>query len=188
MRIVLRLLLAVLCTAVLLVVSSPLWLYALGLSLIEGRPERPAAMASAEDQARAWQLAGGHGAPVIESTNPYQLVLDLWRETDTRPEERVAMWVSGDYVIDHRKGKNGMLGWHLSSAALSIWLARNWSTEELLTAASRSPRVQRGWNTRRVEPASGRATTDPLMIELQSGDVLWIDAAGWSSVKERRLP
>lgn len=144
MRKFLRVLLGLLCTAVLLVVSSPLWLYALGLSFIEGRPERPTAMASAEDQARVWQLAGGQGAPVVESTNPYRLVLDLWRETDTRPGERVAMWVSGDYVIGHQKGKNGMAGWHLSNAALTIWLTRNWSTEDLLTTASRSPRVQRG--------------------------------------------
>ncbi|WP_431046245.1 hypothetical protein [Roseateles sp. L2-2] len=143
MRIVLRVLLGLLCTAVLLVVTSPLWLYAWGLSYIEGRPERPTVMASAEDQARVWQFAGGVGAPVIESTNPYRLVLDLWQGTDTRPDERVTIWVSRDYVFDHRRGR-GMSAWHLSSAALSIWLTRNWSTEELLTAASRSPRVLKG--------------------------------------------
>ncbi|RZI61948.1 MAG: hypothetical protein EOP37_05285 [Rubrivivax sp.] len=143
MRIVLRIFLALLCTAVLLVVLSPLWMYALGLSFIEGRPERPTVMASTDDQTHVWQFAGGNGVPIVESTNPYRFVLDLWQHTDTRPGERVAMWVAGDYVVDHQQ-KRGMGGWHLANAALTIWLARNWSTEELLSAASRSPRVLRG--------------------------------------------
>lgn len=143
MRTALRLLLGLLCTLALLVVSSPWWIYVWGLSRVEGRPERPVVMASAEDQARVWKFARGEGAPQVESINPYGAAIDFWRG-DLRPPpgERVAMWVARSHLMDQQRSA-GMLSWHGSYAALTIWLTRNWTAEELMTAASRSPMVQR---------------------------------------------
>jgi hypothetical protein len=144
MRKAFRLLLALVLALVLLIAASPLLLYALGLSGVEGRPERPTVMASAEEQARVWKLARGEGTPVVQTLNPYGVVLDLWSDSPpSPPAEHLAYWVASSHLAEHRPPLRGTGSWHLQCAALSIWLTRHWTAEELLTAAYRTGRVRR---------------------------------------------
>ena len=41
------------------------------------------------------------------------------------------------HLLNHQRHK-GMSWWHLSGAALAIWLSRNWTDEEILSAAALS--------------------------------------------------
>lgn len=48
----------------------------------------------------------------------------------------LAAWqVASAHLLIHRRS-TGMSWWHLSGAALTIWVTRNWSTEQILSQAS----------------------------------------------------
>jgi hypothetical protein len=120
--------------AALLVLAAPLVLYALGLRGVHGVPAKPQILATPEQQVLAWKLARGKGVPHIDASSPYSITLGLLSGKSTRDDAGlvVAWWVARDYLFAHRRHQ-GMSWWHLSGAALTIWLSRNWSTEELLT-------------------------------------------------------
>lgn len=122
--------------AVLLVLAmlSPWLAYEAILLGIEGRPTRPVPLASVDQQAAVWQLARGHGPLRVESLNPYGFV---WRffsaEVSGTPGETLAYWVAREHIW--AQPRRSMLWWHASNAALTIWLTRHWSGEELASAA-----------------------------------------------------
>lgn len=128
----LRYLTALLMGAAALVLLSPWLIYEATLQSIEGRPVKPVRMASAEEQAAVWKLARGSGPLHAEPLNPY---LFIWKLTSTpagQPDagETLAYWVSREHVwaLPERRG---MGRWHLYNAALTIWLTRHWSAEEM---------------------------------------------------------
>jgi hypothetical protein len=136
LRTIRRSLFALVGAAVLIALTLPWGLYWLGLSGIEGRPKPPVQLASPEDQMRKWAAARGVGAPEVPHLNPYSYVgLFL----DTGPNKAgvlVAWWEASDFLIEHQRHR-GMGWWHLSGAALTIWLTRNWTPEQLLSAKGR---------------------------------------------------
>ena len=131
-----RLLVLASCAAASIVLAAPLALYGAGLSGVEGRPQKPLRLASAAQQELVWRRARGEGAPRIETMNPYSLALRLLAapEARTPPGELLTWWVASSYLLEHKRYK-GMGWWHLSGAALAIWLSPNWTSEEILTAA-----------------------------------------------------
>lgn len=126
-----------LCSAFSLALAFPLALYYLGLSGVEGRPPKPPQVASKEQQALVWNNARGSGAPHVEAMNPYAFVFNFLvkKEVGTPPGQLVAWRVASGYLL-HGSRYRGMGWWHLSGAALTIWLTRHWTSEEILSAAS----------------------------------------------------
>jgi len=132
-----RVVVVVLCAACFLAVAVPWSLYWLGLYGAGGTPEPPVVLAPREQQLAAWQRARGKGPPAVVPLNPYT----YWGVaflSDPRPASAMVAWqVARKYIVEHQRYP-GMLWWHLSGAALTIWLTRNWSIEQLLTQASQS--------------------------------------------------
>jgi hypothetical protein len=125
------------CTMFALLLGFPLALYSLGLNGVEGRPQKPLQLASAEQKSVVWKRARGEGMPDLSADNPYSFVASVFlaREQRTPPGQLVTWWVARDYLSRHQRYK-GMGWWHLSGAALAIWLSRNWTSDEILSAAA----------------------------------------------------
>lgn len=125
-----------LCLTVTLLLALPPGLYWLGLSSVDGFPQKPLQLASKEQQALVWKRAHGNGVPRISAINPYSFAMTLLFKKDpgVHPEQLIVWWLASDYLIGHQRHK-GMGWWHLSGAALTIWLSRNWTQEEILSAA-----------------------------------------------------
>jgi hypothetical protein len=126
-----------LCVAVALVLASPLALYCLGLSGIDGLPQKPLQLVSKEQQDLIWKRARAKGMPRIEAMNPYWFAVTLLvkKNASTPPDQLVVWWVASGYLLNHQRYQ-GMGWWHLSGAALTIWLSRNWTSEEILSAVA----------------------------------------------------
>ena len=137
MRHIYRLIAVLVCTSAGCLVVSPFALYCFGLSGIEGRPQKPPHLASVETQSLAWKRARGDGVPHVEADNPYAYAISFFFTPDQRASagHLVTWWVASDFLAKQKGGKN-MGWWHLSGAALAIWLSRNWTSEEILSAAS----------------------------------------------------
>lgn len=136
MRRIRRFIAILVCATAALLLVFPLALYKLGLSGIEGLPQKPLKLASKEQQTLVWKRARGNGAPMIEAMNPYSSAISLLAEIDVRPppDQLILWWVASDYLMEYCRHKG--MGWcHLSGAALTIWLSRNWTSEEVLSAA-----------------------------------------------------
>lgn len=75
--------------------------------------------------------------PHVDVDNPYAYFASIFFEPQRRtaPGKLITWWVASDYIVK-QKGLKGMGWWHLSGAALAIWLSRNWTSEEILSAAS----------------------------------------------------
>jgi hypothetical protein len=136
MRRIRRFIAILVCATAGLLLVFPFALYKLGLSGIEDLPQKPLQLASKEQQALVWKRARGEGVPRIEAMNPYSFAIRLLAETDVRPppDQLILWWVASDYLREHRRHKS-MGWWHLSGVALTIWLSRNWTSEEVLSAA-----------------------------------------------------
>lgn len=138
MRLFGRILLALAICTTLLVVAAPYALYRLGLHGIEGRPAKPLRLATPEQQQWVWtqfKASGLRGERKVVPLDPCSYAYDLLsgHAEDTQTFGNLLAWnVARPYLMEHRRFK-GMGWWHLSGEALSIWLTRNWSTEELLS-------------------------------------------------------
>jgi hypothetical protein len=118
-----------------LLVGGPWAIYWLGLHGIAGKPEPPVSLASRERQLAVWQLARGTAEPESTPLNPYSYLLTAAEPGASKPALLVAWWVASEYNLSHQRYA-GMGWWHLSGAALTLWLTRNWSIEQLLTKAA----------------------------------------------------
>ena len=121
------------------IAATPGVLYLVGLSAIP-MVRLTAMVAPAPQPAiRAlWASLGGYGAPGIERSNPYSLVLGLWRgdhglDNWRSPERRVAELASFA-IIPRGSIRVTMLRWHLATAAAALWAGRHWSAEQALSA------------------------------------------------------
>jgi hypothetical protein len=125
------------CVTFALLLALPLALYWLGLSGVEGRPHKPEQLAPPAQQDAVWTQLRGSGMPHVSRDDPYSYVGSLLfsQLEHTSSSHRVCWWVARDYLATHRRHK-GMGWWHLSGAALTIWLSRNWTSEEILSRAA----------------------------------------------------
>jgi len=131
-----QLLAVVTCATFALLLVFPLCLYWLGLSGVEGRPEKPRQLASIEQQSMIWMRARGTGTPFVSADDSYTYLASIFfvQSKRAQPDRLVTWWVARDYLATHKR-HNGMGWWHLSGAALTIWLSRNWTAEEILSGA-----------------------------------------------------
>lgn len=126
-----------LATSALLVVTMPIALYWAGLEAIDSLPKPPRELASLEQQFEAWQHVRGRGEPAIHALTPYSYLFDIAFNAEHDPGKVAAWQVARDHLLTHRT-KSGMFWWHLSGAALTVWITRNWTTEQILTNAANS--------------------------------------------------
>lgn len=116
---------------------SPMLLYWYGLSMVDGRPMKPTARATMEEKQRVWyEYARETGAPTVPQMNPYGYAYQFVDESYRYDKGGLlARGVATEYLSEHRKTQ-GMAGWHLSGAALTIWVSRNWTEDEIINAAA----------------------------------------------------
>ena len=135
-----RFIAGVTCATFVLLLGLPLALYSLGLSGVDGRPQKPLQVASAEQKIAVWKRARGEGMPYVSADDPYSYVASLFfaQGPHTPPGQLLTWWVARDYLVRHKRAQ-GMGWWHLSGAALAIWLSRNWTSDEILSAAAQLP-------------------------------------------------
>lgn len=136
MRLLLRGLAAIVALTLALCLLAPWLAYEIALARLPALPERRQPLATPQQQDEAWRKAGGEGPPVVEPLNPYGFVVALVARDRVRPGEELAYWVARDH-LRARPREGGMIAWHLSSAALTVWLTRHWSAQELASAAYR---------------------------------------------------
>lgn len=125
------------CATFALLLGFPFALYCLGMSGVEGRPSKPRQLASIEHQTVVWKRARGTGMPHVAVDDPYTYFASVLftQPTRTPPGQLLTWLVARDYLVTHKRYK-GMAWWHLSGAALAIWLSRNWTSEEILSRAA----------------------------------------------------
>jgi len=129
--------LAGLAVVAVLVVSGPWIIYGVALAKIAGRPDAPAAAASAQQLDLLRSSLRAHGPLDVPQLSPWQYLLALI--TDPKPLSSpgvLAAWsVARDYNATNL-GKVRAVWWHASGAALTIWLTRNWTEDQILARAS----------------------------------------------------
>ena len=127
-----RILISMAIAIVALVAAGPWALHELTLSNVVGRRARPALLAlSMEEKQAIWESLKEPGPVGVEALTPHAYILGLLGYREPAPGANVAWFVARDH-----DGRNlthpRMAWWHLSGAALTIWLTRNWNTNELL--------------------------------------------------------
>src|SRR5258708_21095915 len=130
MRVVVKLGATVIASAFISVGALPLVLYWVGLSGIEGRP-LPTARTQGLSGDYAYLATRFRGrSPVAMTTlTPWT----YWFLADS--SSPVAWIIARRYNADHLRHR-GMLWWHLSGAALTIWITRHWSQDQAVSAAA----------------------------------------------------
>ena len=141
------------------VAALPWGLYAFALGNINGRPVPPERIILAESESREIWVELKEVEPIeVEKLTPYRYVEFLlgMGENKQKPGERLAWFVARNYNSEHLEKKR-MLYWHFSGTALTIWLTRNWSAEQLLAKAKEIMEKKNEASNNRVEfglPAS----------------------------------
>ena len=129
------------------------WLaYWIGLTKIEGRPVRPVRDVrdvTAEELDRFCKQLRISQPCQVDQLSPYSYLLHLLHSLQGdrgSAGPRIAWIVARSHNAKHLDDRRY---WHLSGAALIIWLTRNWTSSELIAraielensaAAARSPR------------------------------------------------
>jgi hypothetical protein len=112
--------------------SVPVIAYRVGLFNIAGRPvpADPAEYAPTDLDA-AWQLCGDRAPLTVVPLNPWGYTAELlWGTPGFEEAGQLAAWqVVHDYNNKHLSRR--MIWWHLSGAALTIWVTRHWSGEQI---------------------------------------------------------
>jgi hypothetical protein len=111
----------------------PWLLYTIGLWNISGRPTLPVDLIATDEAARLWVELRETGPVRVKPIGPWDYALRFAADHPKMNAGESAAWfVARSWNIKHLKNHK-MIYWHLSGAALTIWLSRNWTTEEILT-------------------------------------------------------
>jgi len=122
---------ALMVTALCAAAAGPWLLYWYGLRQIDGRPTAAAHIASAEQSDRLLKTLKIAQPVHLDILSPYTYMLQGPRPT---PSGRLAGIIASSYNLNHL-GDQKIRMWHLSGAALTIWLTRNWTLTELVAKA-----------------------------------------------------
>jgi hypothetical protein len=126
--------------AALLAAGTPLGLYWLGLSNIEGRPKAPTRANSIPADIALLREEFGSDAPVeVRVLNPWIYAASLMavNPNNLRLDNGAqAVWLIASNYNERNLKVRKMSYWHLSGAALMIWVSRNWTNDQIVTAAA----------------------------------------------------
>lgn len=127
-----RSLIAIVLLIIALVFSIPWGLYYLGLKDVGGRPDLPARMISSDMQQKIWAESGYEGQPESVALNPVSYILSASGQDAPPPVTLFAWRVASSYQRQHH-AHDGVMWQQLSGGALTIWLSRHWTIEQLLS-------------------------------------------------------
>jgi len=120
--------LASLVTTLAVAAVAPWLLYWIGLSKIDGRPKYAfQTIVTAEETNTLWRKLRISQPVRIDPISPYSYILQD-RQTQNA-STRIAWIIARSHNSEHLTDRRY---WHLSSAALTIWLTRNWTASELI--------------------------------------------------------
>lgn len=127
-----RSLIAIVLFILALVFSIPWGLYYLGLKDIDGKPDLPAHMISGDMQQKIWAESGYEGQPESVALNPVSYILSAAGQDAPPPVTLFAWRVASSYQRQHH-AHEGVMWQQLSGGALTIWLSRHWTIDQLLS-------------------------------------------------------
>ena len=135
-----RLVVGGLISLVLVVLLAPWGLYELALSNVDGRPVPPqGTQISVEDEALLRHHLKTHSRISIEPLSPWRYVAALVmsdREQSLLGSGADAAWlIARNYNASHLKDRH-IICWHMSGAALTIWITRHWTADQILAGAA----------------------------------------------------
>lgn len=122
---------ALMVTALCVAAAGPWLLYWYGLRQIDGRPTKAAHTATAGQSDRLFRKLKIAQPVRLGTLSPHTYVLQGAYPT---PSGRLAWTIARSYNLNHL-GDQKIRMWHLSGAALTIWLTRNWTLTELIAKA-----------------------------------------------------
>jgi hypothetical protein len=139
---------ALFCAVVMLAVGLPLSLYWSGLANIEGRPQPTTSKDIAADRTILQEKFGSSAPIVVPVLNPWTFVWSLC-SVAVPDVGASALWVVvRNYNYTHLR-KRRMSWWHLSGAALTIWVSRHWTPDQVVASAAA---IARSWPTEPGRP------------------------------------
>ena len=120
---------SVLLVTTLSVAAAPWLIYWIALGKIESRPRHATHTVTADEVDSLCKRLRISQPIQIDPSSPYSYILGGARGTaSTRIAWIIASSHNAEHLSDHRY-------WHLSGAALTIWLTRNWTPTELIARA-----------------------------------------------------
>jgi len=135
---------SLLCGGALIVAVGPLAFYWFGLSNIDGHPVPPARTDNLGADTALLQQDFRNQLPIlVHVLNPWTFFGELRAEKAATTDNGAhAVWIIvGNYNGRHLRNRK-MIWWHLSGAALTIWVTQNWTTDQIVTAAAA---IARSW-------------------------------------------
>jgi hypothetical protein len=142
--IVRKILIGSLLSTLVIVISLPIGLYEIGLMNIDGRPAPPIQTSNAASDGAFLQQAFRKPEPLaIRVLNPWSYAAGFLTNDDPGSDDgSIAAWViARDYNESHLRNRR-MTFWHLSGAALTIWVSRHWTAEQIVSAAAAITRAR----------------------------------------------
>jgi hypothetical protein len=126
-----------------LLAALPGLVYIVGLAKVHGRPT-PAdpARFSQEAIAAAWQQCQETPPIAVQALNPWGFTgkFLFGNPLHTVPGERSAWRIASTHNVSHPVGNS--LWWHTSGTALTIWITRHWSAEQIGATLARDSLCQ----------------------------------------------
>lgn len=130
-----RILFAITSIVLAVLLLGPWAIYEAGLANIVVLPTPPSTTpVSVADAKAIWSEFKEPGSMTVEPLSPYGYALALFTDLPLPPGAHVAWFVARNHNSENLKNRR-MIWWHTSGAALTIWLTRNWSTEQLTAKA-----------------------------------------------------
>lgn len=139
---VLRGLAAALLLVAALVFGLPWFLYGQGLKSVTQLPQPPAELLPQAQLHQVWSRAGLDGEPAGAVLDPVSYLASAAVQARPPAVTAFAWRVASDHLRQEARAL-GPLEKHLAGAALTIWLTRHWSLEQLL---SRSAQLEQAPN------------------------------------------
>jgi hypothetical protein len=117
---------------------APPGLYALGLSHVNGRPSPPASChPTPADRARLERAFRVSSPVTVQPLTPWAYVTFVLADSqrDGTAGGIDAAWLVAQHYNARHLADRHSISWHLSGAALTIWITRHWNSDEVLCAA-----------------------------------------------------
>jgi hypothetical protein len=127
---VLQIAATVFCAALIMIILGPWTLYFFSLAKIDGRPSYASNSAyTAQDAEALWRKLRQPLPMQVEPLSPYSYLWALLHGDEPPRGTGLAWLVASSHNTGHLKDLDW---WHPSGTALTIWLTRNWTTDELI--------------------------------------------------------
>jgi hypothetical protein len=138
----LRSLIGLVGIALIAVATRPWLLYEIGLAKIDGRPYHASQATAASEDVEALSRTLQMSQVTIERLSPCSYIWAIVAGDGRAFGQgvRVAWLIARSYNVDHLVDHSA---WRLSGAALTIWLTRNWTRDELVAKAVELEKARR---------------------------------------------